>query len=256
MKVVLLAGGLGTRLAEETGNRPKPLVEIGGMPIIWHIMKIYAAYGLSEFIICAGYKGHMIKEYFANYALRTSNITVNLHSGHIELECVKPEPWTVKIIDTGENTMTGGRIKRILPYLGDDREFLMTYGDGVADIDIDQLLQHHRREGRAATLTGAQPPGRFGQLSIVGNSITDFLEKPHGEAGWINAGFFVLPRSIGDYIEGDGTTFEREPLERLSREGQLSLYRHEGFWLPMDSLRDKNALEALWQTDNPPWVIR
>jgi glucose-1-phosphate cytidylyltransferase len=248
VKVVLLAGGLGTRLAEETGSRPKPLVEIGGMPIIWHIMKIYAAYGLNEFIICAGYKGHMIKEYFANYALRTSNITVNLRSGHIELECVKPEPWTVKIIDTGENTMTGGRIKRILPYLGEDREFLMTYGDGVANVDINELLNHHRKEGRAATVTGAQPPGRFGQLSITGNSVTDFLEKPHGEGGWINAGFFV------DYIDGDDTTFEREPLERLSRDGQLSLYRHEGFWLPMDSLRDKNALEALWQSGSPPWV--
>jgi glucose-1-phosphate cytidylyltransferase len=254
VKVVLLAGGLGTRLAEETGSRPKPLVEIGGMPIIWHIMKIYAAFGLSEFIICAGYKGHMIKEYFANYALRTSNITVDLSSGHIELECVRPEPWTVRIIDTGEGTMTGGRIKRILRYLGDDREFLMTYGDGVADIDIDQLLRHHRREGRIATVTGAQPPGRFGQLGIAGNRVTDFLEKPQGEGGWINAGFFVLPRSIGDYIAGDDATFEREPLERLSREGQLSIYRHEGFWLPMDSLRDKNALEALWRTDNPPWV--
>ncbi len=255
MKVVLLAGGLGTRLSEETSTRPKPLVEIGGRPILWHIMKIFSSYGFNDFIICAGYKGHMIKEYFANYAMLTSNVTVDLRSGKVALETPEAlsEPWTVTIVDTGENTLTGGRIKRVLRYLGDDEEFLMTYGDGVANVDIGAIVAHHRAEGRKATVTGAQPPGRFGQLSLNGNAVVDFLEKPHGEGGWINGGFFVLPRSIGDYIDGDQTTFEREPLERLSLEGQLTIYKHDGFWLPMDSLRDKNALEALWAAGDAPW---
>jgi glucose-1-phosphate cytidylyltransferase len=242
VKVVLLAGGLGSRLSEETVTRPKPLVEIGGRPILWHIMKIFAAHGFSEFLVCAGYKGYMIKDYFANYAVRNSNITVDLQSGKMVLESAESEPWTVTIVDTGEETMTGGRIKRILPYLGNDEEFMMTYGDGVADIDISAVVALHRAERRLATVTGVQPPGRFGQLSLEGNSVVDFLEKPHGEAGWINGGFFVLPRGIGAYIHGDATTFEREPLERLSQEGQLSIYRHGGFWLPMDTLRDKMTL--------------
>jgi glucose-1-phosphate cytidylyltransferase len=255
MKVVLLAGGLGTRLSEETSMRPKPLVEIGGKPILWHIMKIFSAHGFNDFIICTGYKGHMIKDYFNNYYVRNSNITVDMRSGSVVLETNCPEPWRVTIIDTGEATMTGGRIKRVLSYLGNDAEFLMTYGDGVANIDIRAIVAHHRAEGRLATVTGAQPPGRFGQLNARGNEVTDFREKPGDEGGWINAGFFILPRCIGDYIAGDETTFEREPLERLSREQQLTIYRHAGFWLPMDSLRDKTVLEEMWQAGAAPWMV-
>ncbi len=255
MKVVLLAGGLGTRLAEETSLRPKPLVEIGHRPVLWHIMKIFSQHGFHEFIVCAGYKGHMIKDYFANYALLNSNVTVNLQNRTVTLEEPEEatEPWTVQIVDTGDSTLTGGRIKRILRHLGDDREFFMTYGDGLADIDLHALLAHHRAEGRLATVTGAQPPGRFGQLSLRGTAVVDFIEKPHGEGGWINGGFFILPRTIGDYIGGDETTFEKQPLERLSKEGQLTIYKHDGFWLPMDSLRDKNTLEALWASGKAPW---
>jgi glucose-1-phosphate cytidylyltransferase len=253
MKVVLLAGGFGTRLSEETQARPKPLVEIGGKPIIWHIMKIYSHYGFNEFIVCAGYKGDMIKEYFVNYILHSSNVTVDVRGGTVRYESESRDPWRVTVVDTGINTMTGGRIKRILPYLGDDREFLMTYGDGVTDLNIPAAIALHRSEGRLATVTGAQPPGRFGQLSLVGNSVTSFQEKPKGEGGWINAGFFILPRSIGDYIEGDDTIFEREPLEALSTRSQLSMYKHDGFWLPMDSLRDKMALEELWHSGQAPW---
>ena len=257
MKVVLLAGGLGTRLSEETSTRPKPLVEIGGRPVLWHIMKIFSAHGFHDFIICAGYKGHMIKEYFANYAMLNSNIVVDLQTRSVTLETPEEasEPWTVRIVDTGETTLTGGRIKRILPYIGEDSDFIMTYGDGLADIDVGALVRHHRAEGRLATVTGAQPPGRFGQLSLDGTAVTEFMEKPHGEGGWINGGFFVLPRSIGDYIEGDDSTFEREPLERLSHERQLTIYQHDGFWLPMDSLRDKTTLEGLWATGKAPWKI-
>jgi glucose-1-phosphate cytidylyltransferase len=255
MKVVLLAGGLGTRLSEETLLRPKPLVEIGGRPILWHIMKIFSTYGFNDFIICAGYKGYMIKDYFSNYTRHNSNITVDMTTGHVELETVEHEPWRVTIVDTGENTLTGGRIKRVLPYLGDDAEFMMTYGDGVADIDLPALIAHHKAERRIATVSGAQPPGRFGQLSLNGNEVVDFLEKPEGEGGWINAGFFILPKSIGAYISGDQCTFEREPLERLSTERQLTIYKHSGFWLPMDSLRDKANLENLWDSGKAPWKI-
>ncbi|CAO3441254.1 glucose-1-phosphate cytidylyltransferase [Azospirillum endophyticum] len=255
MKVVILAGGLGTRLSEETTQRPKPLVEIGGRPILWHIMKIYSAHGFNDFIVCAGYKGYMIKEYFANYALHNSNIHVNLKSGEVRLENSISEPWNISIIDTGDSTLTGGRVKRISAYLGSDEEFMMTYGDGVGDVNIKDLLAHHRAEGRKATVTGAQPPGRFGQLSISGNMVNAFQEKPVGEAGWINAGFFVLSRQILDYIEGDETTFEREPLERLSHEKQLTLYRHTGFWLPMDTVRDKIVLEEMWRSNQAPWKI-
>lgn len=253
MKVVLLAGGFGTRLSEETQARPKPLVEIGGKPIIWHIMKIYSHYGFNEFVVCAGYKGDMIKEYFVNYILHSSNVTVDVRGGTVRYESESRDPWRVTVVDTGLNTMTGGRIKRILPYLGDDPEFLMTYGDGVTDLNIAAAIALHRAEGRLATVTGAQPPGRFGQLSLSGNAVTSFQEKPKGEGGWINAGFFILPRSIGDYIAGDDTIFEREPLESLSMRSQLSMYKHEGFWLPMDSLRDKMALEELWQSGRAPW---
>lgn len=255
MKVVLLAGGLGTRLAEETSARPKPLVEIGAEPILWHIMKIFSAQGFREFIICAGYKGYMIKDYFAHYQLRHSSITVHMETGRVQVEASASEPWIVTIVDTGETTMTGGRIKRILPYLGEDREFLMTYGDGVGDVDLAALLARHRASGRLATVTGAQPPGRFGQLRIEGDAVTSFTEKPPDEGGWISAGFFVLPRAMDAYIDGDSTTLEREPLERLAAQGQLGVYRHHGFWLPMDSLRDKNTLEALWQSGKAPWKV-
>lgn len=255
MKVVLLAGGFGTRLSEETQARPKPLVEIGGKPIIWHIMKIYSYYGFNEFIVCAGYKGDMIKEYFVNYILHSSNVTVDVRGGTVRYESESRDPWRVTVVDTGLNTMTGGRIKRILPYLGDDREFLMTYGDGVTDLNIPAAIALHRAEGRLATVTGAQPPGRFGQLSLAGTAVTSFQEKPKGEGGWINAGFFVLPSCIGDYIKDDGTIFERDPLEALSSQGQLSLYKHDGFWLPMDSLRDKITLEELWSSGAAPWKL-
>lgn len=255
MKVVLLAGGFGTRLSEETQSRPKPLVEIGGRPIIWHIMKIYSYYGFNEFIVCAGYKGDMIKEYFVNYILHSSNVTVDVRGGTVRYESESRDPWRVTVVDTGLNTMTGGRIKRILPYLGEDREFLMTYGDGVTDLNIPAAIALHRAEGRLATVTGAQPPGRFGQLGLSGNAVTSFQEKPKGEGGWINAGFFVLPRSIGDYIAGDETLLEREPLEALSAQGKLSMYKHDGFWLPMDSLRDKIALEELWNSGQAPWKL-
>lgn len=255
MKVVILAGGLGTRLSEETVSRPKPLVEIGGQPVLWHIMKMLSARGFHEFIICAGYKGHMIKDYFSNYLIRNSNITVDMRNGRVGFETMQAEPWSVTIVDTGEATMTGGRIKRVLRYLGDDPEFIMTYGDGLADVDLNAVVAHHRAERRLATVTGAQPPGRFGQLGLSGNAVTSFQEKPDGESGWVNAGFFVLPRTIGNYIKDDETTFEREPLERLTREQQLTIYRHDGFWMPMNSLRDKTALEGLWQTGCAPWML-
>lgn len=255
MKVVLLAGGLGTRLAEETAVRPKPLVEIGGSPVLWHIMKIFAAQGFSDFIVCAGYKGYMIKEYFVNYTLHHSDVCVDLGRGRVAFESQTSEPWTVRIVDTGELTMTGGRIKRVARHLGDDDLFLMTYGDGVGNVDLAALLAFHRAEGRLATVTGAQPPGRFGQLSVSGNQVAAFREKPAGEAGWINAGFFVLSRKVIDYIEDDETTFEREPLERLAAEGQLSIFRHSGFWLPMDTLRDKMVLDELWKSGDAPWKV-
>lgn len=255
VKVVLLAGGLGSRLSEETLLRPKPLVEIGHRPILWHIMKIFSAHGFNDFIICAGYKGHMIKEYFLGYSMLNSNVTIDLKTGKTTLESSVTEPWTVTIVDTGDTTMTGGRLKRIKRYLGDDEEFLMTYGDGVADVDVPAIVALHRAEKRLATVTGVQPPGRFGQLGVKGNAVMDFMEKPDGEGGWINGGFFVLSRRVLDYIDGDNMPFEREPLERLSKEGQLSIYRHKGFWQPMDTLRDKTLLEGLWQSGSPPWKI-
>lgn len=254
MKVVLLAGGLGTRLAEETSLRPKPLVEIGGRPILWHIMKIFSAYGFNDFIICGGYKVYMIKEFFANYRLTNSNLYVDMKTGTITFEDAHVEPWTVRVVDTGELTMTGGRIKRISDYIDDDT-FLMTYGDGVGNVDINALLAHHRSVGTLATLTGAQPPGRFGQLGVSGDNVTSFQEKPQEGMGWINAGFFVLSTRVFDYIDGDETTFERAPLERLAAEQQLSIYRHKGFWLPMDSLRDKHVLEDMWRSGKPQWKV-
>ena len=255
IKVVLLAGGVGSRLAEETTTKPKPMVEIGGRPILWHIMKIFSAHGLTEFIVCLGYKGYLIKEYFANYFLHMSDVTFDLLNNKMEIHHVKAEPWRVTLVDTGEVTMTGGRLKRVIPYVQNDALFCMTYGDGVGNIDIPALLAFHREAGLLATVTGTQPPGRFGALSTAGGLVTGFQEKPVGDGGWINGGFFVLSPKIASYIEGDQTTWELEPMETLAREGQLAIYRHYGFWQPMDSLRDKNQLEQLWASGRAPWLV-
>ncbi|HHC79794.1 MAG TPA: glucose-1-phosphate cytidylyltransferase [Flavobacteriia bacterium] len=257
MKTVILAGGFGTRLSEETGIRPKPLVEIGGKPILWHIMKMYSSYGFNDFIICCGYKGHMIKEFFANYYLHSSDVTFDLKNNKTEILNNYIEPWKVTLIDTGENTMTGGRLKRVKEYIGNET-FFLTYGDGVCDVDIDQLLKFHKKEGTLATLTAVQQPGRYGAFNLDGNNhkIAHFREKPKGDGhdtAWINGGFFVLEPQIFDYIEGDATVWEREPMENLAKGDQLSAYRHEGYWQSMDSLRDKTVLENTWQSGNPPW---
>ncbi|WP_294532656.1 glucose-1-phosphate cytidylyltransferase [uncultured Rhodoblastus sp.] len=255
MKAVLLAGGLGTRFAEETDIKPKPMIEIGGKPIIWHVMKIYSAHGINDFIICLGYKGYVIKEYFKNYFLHMSNVTFDLEKNSMEVHDVAVEPWRVTLVETGEATMIGGRIKRILPYLGDDKEFCLTYGDGVGDIDIGALINLHRKEGRLATVTATQPPGRFGAIDYEGNRVTGFLEKPVGDGGWINGGFFVLSPAVGKYIEGDATVWEQEPMSRLAAEGNLGVHFHKGFWQPMDTLRDKRQLEDLWGSGKAPWKI-
>lgn len=252
MKAVILAGGFGTRLLEETEGRPKPMVEIGGRPILWHIMKIYAHHGVKEFIVCLGYKGYIIKEFFVNYRLHVSDITVNVASGSIDVHRNEADDWKVTLIETGLNTMTGGRVRRIRDYL-DGEDFFLTYGDGVADIDIAALLSFHRAEGRLATVTAVTPPGRFGSLEMDGNRVASFQEKPAGDHATINGGFFVLSPRVIEYIDGDDTVWERAPLERLARDGQLSAYRHDGFWHAMDTLRDKNQLEALWSGGNPPW---
>lgn len=255
MKAVILAGGMGTRLAEETVTRPKPMVEIGGKPILWHVMKIYSAHGVNDFIICLGYKGYMIKEYFANYFLHMSDVTIDMRHNGMEVHQNSAEPWRVTLVDTGDNTMTGGRLKKIRRYISDDH-FCFTYGDGVGDIDITKLVQSHHRHNTLATLTATQPPGRFGALVMDGhNRIKSFQEKPHGDGAWINGGFFVLSSKVFDYIEGDSTVWEREPMERLAREGQMSAYKHHGFWQPMDTLRDKNYLEELWTGGKAPWKL-
>ncbi len=253
MKAVILAGGLGTRISEETALRPKPMVEIGGKPILWHIMKIYSAHGINDFIICLGYKGYIIKEYFANYFLHTSDVTFNIAKNSMEVHQHNAEPWNVTLVETGENTMTGGRLKRVAHYLNED--FCLTYGDGVADVDIPKLLKFHRQHGRLATMTATQPPGRFGALSLDGEAVAGFCEKPEGDGGWINGGFFVLSPEVLKYIKDDATTWEREPLEKLANEGQLSAFMHQGFWQPMDTLRDKTHLEDLWTTGDAPWKI-
>lgn len=254
MKVVILAGGLGTRLSEETAIRPKPMVEVGGRPLLWHIMKIYSAFGCQEFVICLGYKGYMVKEYFANYPLHMADVTVDLQSGGVEVHRRLAEPWRVTLVDTGDLTATGGRIKRIREYV--DREtFCLTYGDGLGDINVERLLAFHRSNGKLATITATQAPGRFGALEIVNASVRGFHEKPLGDGFWISGGFFVLEPGIFDYIAGDDTIWEREPLERLARDGQLAAYRHDGFWQPVDTLRDKNHLEELWESGHPPWKV-
>jgi glucose-1-phosphate cytidylyltransferase len=253
MKAVILAGGLGTRLAEETDVKPKPMIEIGGMPIIWHIMKIYSTHGVSEFVICLGYKGYIIKEYFSNYFLHMSNVTLDLKHNSMEVHNAAAEPWRVTLIDTGEKTMIGGRIKRALPYLGDDKEFCLTYGDGVGDVDVGAAISLHRREGRLATVTATQPPGRFGAIDYQGNRVTRFQEKPIGDGGWINGGFFVLSPQVGTYIKDDATVWEQEPMQKLAAEDELSVYFHHGFWQAMDTLRDKRTLEGLWASGDAPW---
>lgn len=251
MQAVILAGGFGTRFAEETDLKPKPMIHIGGRPILWHIMKINSAHGVNDFIICCGYKGYMIKEYFANYFLHMSDVTINLRTHSMEVHEQHAEPWRVTLIDTGEQTMTGGRLKRIQPYLNSEA-FCFTYGDGVSDIDIKALITFHQAHGKLATLTAVQPPGRFGSLNLEGDQILTFQEKPQGDGAWINGGFFVLSPQVIDYIDNDTTLWEREPMERLAAEGQFSAYRHKDFWQPMDTLRDKQHLEQLWSHNQAP----
>ncbi|MHB8066499.1 MAG: glucose-1-phosphate cytidylyltransferase [Desulfobaccales bacterium] len=255
MKAVILAGGLGTRLSEETTVRPKPMVEIGGKPILWHIMKIYSAHGVHDFIICLGFKGYMIKEYFSNYFLHMADVTFDMSENRMEIHQNYAEPWRVTVVDTGEKTMTGGRIKRIQPYLQGSEDFCLTYGDGVGNVDIPRLIACHRESGRLATLTATQPPGRFGSLILDGHQVLRFEEKPHGDGGWINGGFFVLSPQVMDYIQGDDTVWEREPMERLAQDGQLNSFFHHGFWQPMDTLRDKMRLDELWASGQAPWKV-
>ena len=252
MKAVILAGGLGSRLSEETVVRPKPMVEIGGKPMLWHIMKLYSAHGVNEFVICLGYKGYLIKEYFANYFLHTCDVSFDVAKGTMEVHRSTAEPWRVTLVETGEGTMTGGRLKRVLEYVSDG-EFCFTYGDGLADLDIGALLDFHRASGCLATVTAVQPPGRFGALELDGERVRSFEEKPRGDGGWMNGGFFVLSPGIGDYIDGDETVWEQQPVHRLSAEGQLACYRHHGFWQAMDTLRDRTQLQSLWDAGDAPW---
>lgn len=255
MKVVLLCGGLGTRISEESHLRPKPMIEIGDKPILWHIMKIYSFYGFTEFILCLGYKGYMIKEYFANYFLHNSDVTMDLATNTLDIHRSGTEPWKVTLVDTGLSTATGGRIKRIQKYVGNDT-FMLTYGDGVGDINISRLLDYHQQHGKFATITAVQPPGRFGALALADDcTVTSFQEKPPGDSAWINGGFFVLEPSIFDYIADDDMLWEKEPLSRLAAESQLQAYRHFGYWKPMDTLRDKTALEERWQSGQAEWKI-
>lgn len=254
MKVVILAGGYGTRISEETHLRPKPMVEIGGRPVLWHIMKTYSHYGLNDFIICLGYKGYMIKEYFANYFLHMSDVTIDFKDNSMDVHHNKAEPWKVTLVDTGQSTMTGGRLKRVKKYIGDE-DFCFTYGDGVSDVDISKLLKFHNANKTLATLTATQPPGRFGALNINECKITRFKEKPESDAGWINGGFFVLSPKVLDLISSDQTIWEKEPLEKLANDGQLSAFVHKGFWQPMDTLRDKTHLEELWESGKAPWKV-
>lgn len=253
MKTVILAGGMGTRISEETSVRPKPMVEIGGKPILWHILKIYSKYGVNEFIICLGYKGYVIKEFFANYFLHTADVTFHMPENRVEVHDHKTEPWHVTLVDTGDNTGTGGRIKAIAPHLDGEDEFFLTYGDGVADVDVAKSLEFHRSHGRLATVTAVQPKARFGSFDLQGTEVRSFREKPAGEGGWINGGFFVLSTSALNYINGPAVMWEQGPMERLAKEGNLQAYFHKGFWQPMDTLRDKQYLEELWDSGKAPW---
>ncbi len=253
MKSVILAGGLGTRISEETHLKPKPMIEIGGKPVIWHIMKMYSFHGINDFIICCGYKGYVIKEYFANYFLHMSDITFNISENTMEVHKKDAEPWNITLIDTGENTLTGGRLKRVYEYLKDDPAFCFTYGDGVSDIDISQSIKFHNSHGKLATVSAITPPGRYGALDLDGNQVKGFREKPKGDGAVINGGFFVLSPEVISLIEGDNTSWEEEPLSELAKAEELMAYKHDGFWLPMDTLRDKNHLEDLWQRNEAPW---
>jgi len=251
MKAVILAGGLGSRISEETHLKPKPMIEIGGKPILWHIMKTYATYNINDFIICCGYKGYYVKEYFANYFLHMSDVTFDIKNNSMEVHRRTAEPWHVTLIDTGEKTMTGGRLKRVREYVDDT--FCFTYGDGLSNVDISKLIEFHKSKNTIATVTAVQPPGRFGTLDVQGEKISNFVEKPSGDGNWINGGFFVLEPKVFDYLENDSTVWERKPLEKLAQEGQLSAYKHPSFWQPLDTLRDKNYLEDLWNSGKAPW---
>jgi glucose-1-phosphate cytidylyltransferase len=255
MKAVILAGGLGTRISEETSTRPKPMIEVGGKPVLWHILKIYSHFGIHDFIICCGYKGYVIKEYFANYFLHTSDVTFDMSTNSMEVHSRKAEPWRVTLVDTGENTLTGGRLRRVREHIGEET-FCFTYGDGVADVDVTALIAHHKTHGRLGTVTAVQPPGRYGALQFGENAaVSGFQEKPQGDGGWINGGFFVLEPEVIDRIEGDATTWEQEPLRSLAADGQLTAYHHKGFWQPMDTLRDRVHLEELWAEAKAPWKV-
>ena len=255
MKAVILAGGLGTRISEETHLKPKPMIEIGGMPILWHIMKLYSAHGIQDFVICCGYKGYLIKEYFANYFLHMSDVTFDMTKNEMFVHQRKAEPWKVTLVDTGEDTLTGGRLKRVADYVRDEEAFCFTYGDGVANVDIGALVAFHRAHGRQATVTAVQPPGRYGALKMQGSTVNGFSEKPKGDGGWINGGFFVLSPACLALISGDTSSWEGEPLNKLAASDQLRAYQHSGFWQPMDTLREKNYLEELWLSGKAPWKI-
>ena len=255
MKAVILAGGLGTRISEETSSRPKPMIEIGGKPILWHIMKTYSYHGVNDFVVCCGYKGYVIKEYFANYFLHMSDVTFDMENGEMKVHERHAESWKVTLVDTGDDTMTGGRLKRVVDYIKDDEVFCLTYGDGVSDVNITKLIAFHKSQDVKATLTATMPPERFGVLDLKGNKVKKFIEKPKGDGALINGGFFVLSPKVVDYIVDDQTVWEREPLERLAHEGDLAAFQHEGFWQPMDTLRDKTHLEELWQSGKAPWKV-
>jgi glucose-1-phosphate cytidylyltransferase len=255
VKAVILAGGLGTRISEETHLKPKPMIEIGGKPILWHIMKLYSAHGVNDFIICCGYKGYVIKEYFANYFLHMSDVTFDMRTNGMEVHHRNAEPWRVTLVDTGEHTLTGGRLKRVAGYLADEPAFCFTYGDGLSNVDISQLIRFHNEHGRWATVTAVRPPGRYGAIERNGHQVVGFAEKPRGDGGLINGGFFVLSSKCLDIIDGDQTSWESEPLLELTRNGQLMSFEHQGFWQPMDTLRDKNQLEALWADGGAPWKV-
>jgi len=255
MKAVILAGGLGTRLSEETVSKPKPMVEIGGKPILWHIMKIYSYHGINEFIICCGYKGYIIKEYFANYFLHQSDVTFDMNSNEMKIHKKRVEPWKITLVDTGEHTMTGGRVKRIKNFINDGEDFCLTYGDGLANIDIKKLIDFHQKHRKLATVTSVYPPGRFGAVEIKESQVVSFIEKPYGEGGFINGGFFVLNSKALNYVEGDNTIWEKEPLKNLAIDGELMAFKHKEFWQPMDTLREKNYLENLWDSGKAPWKL-
>jgi glucose-1-phosphate cytidylyltransferase len=255
MKAVILAGGLGTRISEETDLKPKPMISVGGMPILWHIMKMYSHYGINEFIVCCGYKGYVIKEYFANYFLHMSDVTFDMSENRMTVHNQKAEPWKVTLVDTGDDTMTGGRLKRVASYLQDEDIFCLTYGDGLSNVNITELIAFHKAQQVKATVTAVLPPGRFGALDVAGNRVNSFREKPQGDGANVNGGFFVLSKKVIDYISGDKTIWERGPIERLAKEGELAAFQHSGFWQPMDTLRDKIHLEELWQSGKAPWKV-